>query len=557
MRAALQAGELDAEALCRDLAGSPLDALPAGERAAAYEALLAHRPEIDPDAGTFALVRDRDPRRAAGAFWTPPDVVGCLLDRALAPLLAQAERAAEPLAALLALRVCDPACGAGVLLVAAGERLAARVAARGGDPPRAWTACLYGVDVDPVAVRLTRLALAQHGAAPAAAERHVAAGDALAGPAFGEPPGDDGGLDWARAFPDVATAGGFDLVLGNPPWIAHAGRAARPLPPALREAHRRRYASFARYPTTHGLFVERAAALVRDGGRVALVLPTSVADLDGYAPTRAAHDVRCEPEAELPDLGDGRFARVFQPAMALVSVRRDGGRRAGAPGSPWPLERPDLTPAERELLAWLAALPTLPAELFGERGVQTTRATRDALAPLAEAAPGAFPVLEGADVGPFRRGAPRLAIDPAAVSSGRLAGVDLLIRQTARYPIAAPAGGLAFRNSLLAGFATAEWPAGLLLALLNSVPVRWHHRRRFRDARQGMPQVKVGHLRAIPAPPALDAVRAELTALGDALGARNAGIAPAEQARLDDLAARAYALDGATRSIVWAETQRS
>ncbi len=65
-----------------------------------------------------------------------------------------------------------------------------------------------------------------------------------------------------------------------------------------------------------------------------------------------------------------------------------------------------------------------------------------------------------------------------------------------------------------------------------------------------MPQVKVGHLRAIPAPPALDAVRDELVALGDALAARNAGIGPAEQARLDDLAARAYALDGATRSVV-------
>ena len=119
------------------------------------------------------------------------------------------------------------------------------------------------------------------------------------------------------------------------------------------------------------------------------MLPTSVADLDGYAPTRAAHDARCEPEPELPDFGDGRFARVFQPAMALVSVRRDGGRRSAPAGAPWPLERPDLAPAERALLARLAALPTLPAALFGERGVQTTRATRATLTPLADAGPGA------------------------------------------------------------------------------------------------------------------------------------------------------------------------
>src|SRR5262245_11669037 len=68
--AALRAGTLDADALCRELATPALEELPAGQRAAAYEALLAHRPAVDPDAGTFALVRDRDPRRAAGAFWT-------------------------------------------------------------------------------------------------------------------------------------------------------------------------------------------------------------------------------------------------------------------------------------------------------------------------------------------------------------------------------------------------------------------------------------------------------------------------------------------------------
>jgi hypothetical protein len=243
--------------------------------------------------------------------------------------------------------------------------------------------------------------------------------------------------------------------------------------------------------------------------------------------------------------------------MALISVRREHGRSRGRPGDPWPLERPDLSGAERTLLARLAALPTLPAHLFGERGLQTTPATRAALVPATEAGRAAVPLRAGGDVGAFALGRPRLAIDRALVRLDRFAGVALVVRQTARRPIAALNDGAAFRNSLLAGFADDEWPAGLLAALLNSAVVGWHHERRFRDARQGMPQVKVGHLRQIPAPPALAPVRAELADLGAALAGRNDGIRADERARLDALVADAYELDGAERALVAGGLQRA
>lgn len=66
--------------------------------------------------------------------------------------------------------------------------------------------------------------------------------------------------------------------------------------------------------------------------------------------------------------------------------------------------------------------------------------------------------------------------------------------------------GTPFRNSLLAGFESAEFPYQLLLGLLNSTLYRALHLAGRRDARQGaFPQVKIGHLRALPAPPALPA----------------------------------------------------
>jgi hypothetical protein len=113
---------------------------------------------------------------------------------------------------------------------------------------------------------------------------------------------------------------------------------------------------------------------------------------------------------------------------------------------------------------------------------------------------------EGTDVQPFVLTAPTLCIDPSGVA-GRLRRaerwqeVGVLIRQTARFPIAAPSDGLAFRNSILAGLPKAPYSALLLVHYLNSELMRWYHYTKHRDARQGMPQLKIGHLRALPAPP--------------------------------------------------------
>jgi hypothetical protein len=77
----------------------------------------------------------------------------------------------------------------------------------------------------------------------------------------------------------------------------------------------------------------------------------------------------------------------------------------------------------------------------------------------------------------------------------------VVIRQTARYPIAAvhdPACG--FRNSLLAGYTEDPFT---LVALLNSTLLRAYHLASQRDGRQSVfPQLKVAALRNMPKPPA-------------------------------------------------------
>jgi hypothetical protein len=516
-------------------------------------------------------------RRSTGAHYTPSTLCSELVERALAPLLA---RLPEPRSeALLALRVCDPAMGAGAFLIATARQLEAALVdawRAEGHPAQAReqearrllvTRVLHGVDSSPLAVSIARLCLAMYAGDDALVDvlrQGLREGDAVVGgtePRHMPPaPLAARAFDWRAAFPDVFTRDnpGFDAVLGNPPWVAYVGRAAQPLASDIAAYYAATNPAFKRYRTLHGLFVYRAAELLRAGGRLGLVLPTSVADLDGYAPTRAAHDALCAADVGLPDWENGAFDGVFQPCMALLSTRHSIA--ASPPAAAWPLRNEALGLAERALLARIERLPRIPRELFGERGFQTTEDDQAHLARAPRSSPPHTVALrEGADVGEFRALPPQLFAAPAFFGA-RLRPADdwravkLLIRQTARFPMAAFSDGVAFRNSVLAGFESAEFPAALLLGLLNSNLIRWLHYTRQRDARQGMPQLKVGHLRALPAPPPGSAAGAALERLARRLGEANAGASEADRERLDELVGDLYGLSGEERALVsrWA-----
>lgn len=146
--------------------------LGAEELGSIYEALLEFVPSWNPEKRAYELLSAAgNDRKSTGSYYTPTSLIDCLLDSALDPVLDRAEREADPEAALLALTVCDPACGSGHFLVAAARRIAKRVAAiRTGDPEpppdRVREAlgdvvgrCVYGVDLNPLAAELAKVSL--------------------------------------------------------------------------------------------------------------------------------------------------------------------------------------------------------------------------------------------------------------------------------------------------------------------------------------------------------------------------------------------------------------
>ncbi|MCE7009970.1 N-6 DNA methylase [Kibdelosporangium philippinense] len=146
--------------------------LGAEELGSVYESFLELIPRHDPDTRRYTLERlAGNDRKESGSYYTPSSLVDCLLDSALDPLLDQAARTDDPADALLSITVCDPACGSGHFLVAAARRIAKRLAAaRTGDPEPPDAAvrtalrevvgrCIYGVDVNPMAVELAKVSL--------------------------------------------------------------------------------------------------------------------------------------------------------------------------------------------------------------------------------------------------------------------------------------------------------------------------------------------------------------------------------------------------------------
>ncbi|MEZ5180257.1 MAG: N-6 DNA methylase, partial [Acidimicrobiales bacterium] len=184
-----------------------------------------------------------------------------------------------PPAAAPPARVWDPACGGGALLLAAADALVAA----GVDPAEVVAERLWGTDVDPGAVAVAEAALvwwAQRHGTDVRPGSHLAVGDALLG-------GDAGGPL------AVAAGGGFEAVVGNPPFQGQlVGGSIRPA--SERAALRERWGPevVGPYTDTASLFLVAGASALAPGGRLLLIQPTSVLAARDAAASRAAAEAR-------------------------------------------------------------------------------------------------------------------------------------------------------------------------------------------------------------------------------------------------------------------------
>ena len=269
-------------------------------------------------AGHRAVVEEKpEVRKAGGVYYTPTYIVDYIVKNTVGKLLEgkTPKQAAD-------LRILDPACGSGSFLLGAYQCLLdwhveqyvkdPEKWGKGKDPAlykshegdwklttqerkRILLNNIYGVDKDSQAVEVTKLSLLLkvlegengetiskqlklfHQRALPDLGSNIKCGNSLIGSDFYQQQTLDSlsdeehfrvnVFDWYRAYPETIKRGGFDAVIGNPPYGASISDSEISY---LRD----RFSSSSKDTDTYALFIEKAIALLRSHGVLSMIVPT-------------------------------------------------------------------------------------------------------------------------------------------------------------------------------------------------------------------------------------------------------------------------------------------
>ena len=330
-----------------------------------YERFLGKVIEVrSADQETRVSVEEKpEVRKAGGVYYTPEYIVDYIVENTLGKLLdgASPEQAAR-------LRVLDPACGSGSFLTGAYNYLLdwhidyyrrhpaqfrnrRRETAEGillttSEKRRILLNNIYGVDLDQSAVEVTKLSLLlkmlenendstglrdMDGPILPDLGGNIKWGNSLVGSDFYDG-ADVSGLadeelqrvkafDWdgAGGFADIMAAGGFDAVIGNPPYVRQETLGA-----AFKAYAKKTYDTYAGTADLYTYFIERGVNLLREGGAFSIIVANKWLRARYGKPLRAW--LKKQAIREIIDFGD---LPVFQQATTYPCILTIGKDRAG------------------------------------------------------------------------------------------------------------------------------------------------------------------------------------------------------------------------------------
>ncbi|MEI6035594.1 MAG: N-6 DNA methylase [Verrucomicrobiae bacterium] len=296
--------------------------LPADILGSVYERFLGKTIRLT-DGHQAKIEEKPEVRKAGGVYYTPAYIVAHIVRNTLGRLLGGPDTPIS-LAAAAKLKVADIACGSGSFLIQAYQCLLdwhrdryladpekfskgknpTLYPARGGEwrltsaeKKRILLANIHGVDIDASAVEVTKLSLllkVLEGETDQIQQRdflterqrilpdlatNIRCGNSLVGPDFYDGTqmdllDDDARLrvnvfDWHATFPDVFRQGGFDCIVGNPPYVRQESIKE------LKSYLSQRYKSASGTADLYAYFLEKAVELLRDGGIAAYIVSSS------------------------------------------------------------------------------------------------------------------------------------------------------------------------------------------------------------------------------------------------------------------------------------------
>ncbi len=218
-------------------------------------------------------------RHEQGIYYTPTYIVDYIVRHTLGELLKS--KGTENHSGI---KILDPACGSGSFLIKAYDMMETH-AKRSKDfgqqsfgtldqvsvpfsrKTRILQDNIFGVDLDQKAVEITQLNLlmkiAERGEKLPLLQKNIRSGNSLISERDAV---DQSPFDWGESFPDIMKQGGFDVIIGNPPYVRQED--IRPLKPFLER-------SYGVYDSSADLFVyffEREIKLLKEDGYLGMIV---------------------------------------------------------------------------------------------------------------------------------------------------------------------------------------------------------------------------------------------------------------------------------------------
>lgn len=230
-------------------------------------------------------------KKAQGIYYTPKYIVDFLLDESLEKLINETGRKR-------AVKILDPACGSGSFLIAAYDRL---LESKNRDSQASLydsfeiiQGSLFGVDIDDQAVEVAQLnlllkALVEKTLLPTL-QKNVQHGNSLIfgksvelQDLFGQDIYENRPFNFEQELPDVFKSGGFDLIIGNPPYVFARGGSFEE---NVKEFYKTNYQVAQYQLNTYALFIERAFQLLKINGFLAFIVPNTWLTIQSYSGLR-------------------------------------------------------------------------------------------------------------------------------------------------------------------------------------------------------------------------------------------------------------------------------
>ncbi|MBI5166316.1 MAG: N-6 DNA methylase [candidate division NC10 bacterium] len=302
-------------------------------------------------------------RKAGGVYYTPEYVVDYIVRNTVGRLLKELKPKE-----IERLRILDPACGSGSFLIRAyhemldyyqqkkaealERRRKALMAARvdqsafpfqieNGEPRltifekrEVLLRHIYGVDLDPQAEEVTKLSLmlkmleGELGLIPGRAvlpvlDQNIKCGNSLIsgdqltlqgyfGPEFWRlrP------FDWATRFPKIVEEGGFDAVIGNPPWIESKRMDAKE-----KRFYEEHFQSVDKQYDVFNAFIERGLQVLKNSRLLGFIVPSRFVMNPDYEIFREFL-LNNTSILDICDVGEDIFEGVEMPAL-IITLRKE------------------------------------------------------------------------------------------------------------------------------------------------------------------------------------------------------------------------------------------